>query len=43
MVPVLAVGFDDLQQRVDAQTKTAAQHQEKLKVTSSRFPALAHD
>ena len=32
LVPVLAVGMDDLQQRVDAQTKQAAEHQEKLKV-----------
>ena len=35
MVPVLAVGFDDLQQRVDAQTKQATEHQEKLKVVCS--------
>lgn len=29
MVPVLAVGFDDLQQRVDAQTDQTNQRQEK--------------
>ena len=34
LVPVLAVGLDDLQQRVEAQTKQAAEHQEKLKVRS---------
>lgn len=32
LVPVLAVGFEDLQQRVNAQTKQAAEHQEKIKV-----------
>jgi hypothetical protein len=31
-VPVVAVGFDDLRQRVDAQSQQAASHQEKLKV-----------
>lgn len=40
MVPVLAVGFDDLQQRVDAQTGTAAQHQEKLKACPPAFSSL---
>lgn len=34
MVPVLAIGFDDLQKRVEAQDKQAALHQEKLKVRS---------
>jgi nuclear pore complex protein Nup54 len=33
MVPALAVGFDDLHKRVDAQSKQAALHQEKLKVS----------
>ncbi|KAH8102050.1 hypothetical protein BXZ70DRAFT_49810 [Cristinia sonorae] len=33
-VPVIASGFDDLQQRVEAQTKQAAAHQESLKVCS---------
>lgn len=32
LVPVIANGFDDLQQRVEAQTQQAAAHQEKLKV-----------
>lgn len=32
MVPALAVGFDDLHKRVEAQGKQAALHQEKLKV-----------
>ena len=32
MVPALAIGFDDLQKRVEAQDKQAALHQEKLKV-----------
>ncbi|KIP04831.1 hypothetical protein PHLGIDRAFT_25400 [Phlebiopsis gigantea 11061_1 CR5-6] len=41
MVPVLAVGFDDLQQRVDAQTKQAAEHQEKLKELKTRLEALS--
>lgn len=41
MVPVLAVGFDDLQQRVDAQTQAAAQHQEKLKELKTRLEALS--
>jgi hypothetical protein len=36
MVPVLAVGFDDLQKRVDAQTKQATVHQEKLQVHAVR-------
>ncbi|EKM57328.1 uncharacterized protein PHACADRAFT_255029 [Phanerochaete carnosa HHB-10118-sp] len=41
MVPVIAVGFDDLQQRVDAQTRAAAQHQEKLKELKTRLEALS--
>ncbi|GJE93078.1 nucleoporin complex subunit 54-domain-containing protein [Phanerochaete sordida] len=41
MVPVLAVGFDDLQQRVDAQTRASAQHQEKLKELKTRLEALS--
>jgi nuclear pore complex protein Nup54 len=32
MVPALAIGFDDLHKRVEAQDKQAALHQEKLKV-----------
>ena len=35
-MPVLAIGLDDLQHRVEAQTKQAAEHQEKLK--ASMFP-----
>jgi len=36
MVPALAIGFDDLHKRVEAQDKQATLHQEKLKVTTSR-------
>lgn len=32
MVPVVAIGFDDLKQRVDAQGQQAQAHHEKLKV-----------
>ena len=32
MVPALAIGFDDLQKRVDAQGKTAQAHNAKLEV-----------
>jgi hypothetical protein len=32
-VPVIAIGFDDLQQRVGAQSQQATAHQEKLKVS----------
>ncbi|GJJ14730.1 hypothetical protein Clacol_008997 [Clathrus columnatus] len=41
MVPVLAVGFDDLQKRVDAQSAQAKQHTEKLKELQTRLNALA--
>lgn len=34
MVPVLAVGFDALNARVEAQSAQASAQQEKLKVTS---------
>jgi len=34
MVPVLAVGFDDLRQRVDGQSKQAAEQQRGLMVRS---------
>ena len=40
-VPVIACGFDDLQQRVEAQTKQAAAHQESLKEIRTRIQALA--
>lgn len=32
LVPVVAIGFDDLQQRVDAQAQQATAHHERLKV-----------
>jgi len=35
MVPVLAIGFDDLKKRVEAQDRTQAEHQAKLKVRHS--------
>ncbi|KAI0340274.1 hypothetical protein BDW22DRAFT_1334651 [Trametopsis cervina] len=45
LVPVLAVGLDDLQQRVDAQTSQAANHSERLKELKTRIEALSqrHD
>ncbi|KAH7910901.1 nucleoporin complex subunit 54-domain-containing protein [Hygrophoropsis aurantiaca] len=41
LVPVLAVGFDDLRERVDAQSKQAAAQQEKLKELKKRLESLA--
>ncbi|KAI0088367.1 nucleoporin complex subunit 54-domain-containing protein [Irpex rosettiformis] len=41
MVPVLAIGLDDLQQRVDAQTKQAANHSERIKELKTRIEALS--
>ncbi|EIN14470.1 hypothetical protein PUNSTDRAFT_110559 [Punctularia strigosozonata HHB-11173 SS5] len=41
LVPVLAVGFDDLQTRVEAQTQQATSHQERLKELQTRIKALA--
>ncbi|KAF8523736.1 nucleoporin complex subunit 54-domain-containing protein [Hysterangium stoloniferum] len=41
MVPVLAVGFDDLQKRVEAQSSQATQHNEKLKELQTRLAALS--
>ncbi|EJD51859.1 hypothetical protein AURDEDRAFT_55921 [Auricularia subglabra TFB-10046 SS5] len=41
MVPVLALGFDDLQRRVVAQDKTQAEHEAKLKELSTRLEALS--
>lgn len=41
LVPVLAVGFDDLQKRVDAQTRQATSHQEKLQELRKRIGVLA--
>ncbi|EMD36850.1 hypothetical protein CERSUDRAFT_114774 [Gelatoporia subvermispora B] len=40
LVPVIANGFDDLQQRVEAQSKQAAAHQERLKELHTRIGAL---
>lgn len=40
-VPALAVGFDDLQKRVDAQKAQANAHQEKIKELKSRISNLA--
>jgi nuclear pore complex protein Nup54 len=34
LVPVLAIGFDDLRQRVDAQSQETASHQDKINVRS---------
>lgn len=39
-VPALAVGFDDLQKRVEAQRSQATAHQEKLKDLKTRIAAL---
>ncbi|KAF5392727.1 hypothetical protein D9757_000943 [Collybiopsis confluens] len=41
MVPVLAIGFDDLQGRVDAQAAQSAEHKEKLLVLQKTLHALA--
>lgn len=41
MVPVLALGFDDLHRRVAAQDKTQSDHTAKLKELSSRLEALS--
>ncbi|KZP17043.1 hypothetical protein FIBSPDRAFT_1047146 [Athelia psychrophila] len=41
LVPVVAIGFDDLQQRVDAQAQQATAHHEKLKELRSRIEALS--
>ncbi|KAF8574049.1 hypothetical protein K439DRAFT_1373609 [Ramaria rubella] len=41
MVPALAVGFDDLHKRVEAQGKQATHHQEKLKELQSRLSTLS--
>ncbi|KAJ7595012.1 nucleoporin complex subunit 54-domain-containing protein [Mycena floridula] len=40
LVPVFAMGFDDLRERVDAQAQQAAAHQEKLKDIQTRLAAL---
>ncbi|KAJ7450858.1 nucleoporin complex subunit 54-domain-containing protein [Mycena latifolia] len=41
LVPAIAVGFDDLRQRVDAQGQQAAAHQERLKELKSRLETLS--
>lgn len=41
LVPALACGFDDLQQRVEAQSQQAAAHQERIKELKSRIQALS--
>ncbi|KAI0074259.1 hypothetical protein K474DRAFT_1601794, partial [Panus rudis PR-1116 ss-1] len=41
LVPVIASGFDDLQQRVEGQTKQAAEQAEKLKEIKSKIEALS--
>ncbi|EJD04210.1 uncharacterized protein FOMMEDRAFT_121798 [Fomitiporia mediterranea MF3/22] len=40
-VPALALGFDDLQKRVEAQRAQATAHQEKLKELKTRIATLA--
>ncbi|KDR76984.1 hypothetical protein GALMADRAFT_246158 [Galerina marginata CBS 339.88] len=40
LVPVVAIGFDDLRSRVDAQTAQAASHLQKLNDLKSRLSAL---
>ncbi|RDB17164.1 Nucleoporin nup44 [Hypsizygus marmoreus] len=39
-VPVIATGFDDLRQRVDAQSQQAEKHKERLKDLKTRLEAL---
>ncbi|KAJ7766387.1 nucleoporin complex subunit 54-domain-containing protein [Mycena maculata] len=41
LVPAIAVGFDDLRQRVDAQGQQAAAHQERLKDLKTRLATLS--
>ncbi|KAJ7237441.1 nucleoporin complex subunit 54-domain-containing protein [Mycena haematopus] len=41
LVPAIAVGFDDLRQRVDAQGQQAAAHQERLKELKTRIETLS--
>ncbi|KAJ7799739.1 nucleoporin complex subunit 54-domain-containing protein [Mycena olivaceomarginata] len=41
LVPAIAVGFDDLRQRVDAQGAQAGAHQEKLKELKTRIATLS--
>ncbi|KZS88025.1 hypothetical protein SISNIDRAFT_476134 [Sistotremastrum niveocremeum HHB9708] len=41
LVPVLAIGFDDLQKRVEGQEKLALAHQEKLKELTKSLTSLS--
>ncbi|KAJ7282675.1 nucleoporin complex subunit 54-domain-containing protein [Mycena rebaudengoi] len=41
LVPAIAIGFDDLRQRVDAQRQQAAAHQERLKELKTRLQTLS--
>ncbi|KAJ6569880.1 nucleoporin complex subunit 54-domain-containing protein [Mycena vulgaris] len=41
LVPAIAVGFDDLRQRVDAQGQQAAAHQDRLKELKTRLETLS--
>ncbi|KAF8065006.1 nucleoporin complex subunit 54-domain-containing protein [Lyophyllum atratum] len=41
LVPVIATGFDDLRERVDAQSRQAEQHKERLKDIKTRLDALS--
>ncbi|TFK32260.1 nucleoporin complex subunit 54-domain-containing protein, partial [Crucibulum laeve] len=40
LVPVIAIGFDDIRERVEAQSKQAEQHQQRLKDLKSRVEDL---
>ncbi|KAJ7111321.1 nucleoporin complex subunit 54-domain-containing protein [Mycena epipterygia] len=41
LVPAIAIGFDDLRQRVDAQGQQAASHQDRLKELKTRLETLS--
>ncbi|KAL6304670.1 nucleoporin complex subunit 54-domain-containing protein, partial [Sparassis latifolia] len=41
LVPVIAIGFDDLQKRVEAQSQQATAQQERLKELQTRIAALS--
>ncbi|KDQ06439.1 hypothetical protein BOTBODRAFT_168059 [Botryobasidium botryosum FD-172 SS1] len=43
LVPVLAVGFEDLKKRVDAQSKQASAHQAKLQEIQKKLATLAEN
>lgn len=43
LVPTLAIGFDDVRQRVQAQSEISTAHQEKIKVRLTLFiPQLVY-